>query len=80
MTTQVEFEKRKKRTVNSDVRTEKSQILLSHRLEEKQAYELTDSQAFCSLCGSYHKPSAKLRCVLNRAIRKIEVKNVPPAH
>jgi hypothetical protein len=71
MTTQLDFKKRKKGTANSDVKTENSQVLLPHTIDEKQAYDLMDSQAFCSLCESYHKPNAKLRCALNRAIRKI---------
>ena len=71
MTTQLDFKKRKK-----DVKSESSQVLLPHTMDEKQAYDLMDSQAFCSLCESYHKPDAKLRCALNRAIQKIGEKNL----
>ena len=80
MTTQLDFEKHKKRTRNSDVKTENSQVLLPNTMDEEQAHILMDSQVFCSLCESYHKPNAKLRCALNRAIRRIEANNVSRAH
>lgn len=80
MVTQLDLEKQKKQADHSDVKTEKSQVLSPHTVDEKQAYDLLDSQAFCSICESYHKPSAKLRCAFNWAIRKIEATNVSRAH
>ena len=77
ITTQLDFEKRKKRVGNSGVKTENSPALLSPTLDEKQGKEL-DAEVFCPLCEFYHKPSAKLRCALNRAMKKIDANRVRP--
>jgi hypothetical protein len=76
MTTQLDFEKSKKRTSQSDVKTNKSQVLFPPTPDKKLTNELIADQVFCSLCESYHKPNSKLTCALNRAIRKMEVKNI----
>ena len=79
MTTQLDFEKRKKETGNSDVKTEASQALLPPIMDKKQGKEL-DAEVFCTLCEFYHKPSAKLRCALNRAMRKLDANRVRSTH
>jgi hypothetical protein len=75
MTTQLDLEKSKKRTSQSDVKTIKLQGLFPPTLEE-QTKDLIVDQSFCVFCGCFHKPSAKLRCALNRAITKIGSKTV----
>jgi hypothetical protein len=75
MTTQLDFEKRKKRTSHSDVKAVESQAFFPPILEERPN-DLICDQKFCVFCGRFHKPSAKLRCALNRAITKIGSKTV----
>jgi hypothetical protein len=74
MTTQLDFGKRKKETCHPDTKTEASQVLLPPTQEQKQAKDLIADQVFCVFCGYYHKPDAKLRCALHRAITKIEAR------
>lgn len=76
MTTQLDLKKRKKETGTPGVKTEDSQVLLPPTPNEKQANNLMDVEVFCSLCEFYHKPNAKLKCALNRALRKIDTKKV----
>jgi hypothetical protein len=78
MSTQLDFEKRKKRTDNSDINTENLQALLPPSMDKKQGTEL-DAEVFCTLCEFYHKPSAKLRCALNRAMRKLDANRLQSA-
>ncbi|MGD9131050.1 MAG: hypothetical protein PVH73_05700 [Candidatus Bathyarchaeota archaeon] len=73
MATQLDSEKRKKRTEYSDIETNSSQVLLPPTPEER-AKDLMVDQNFCVFCECYHKPNAKLRCAFNRAINKIEAK------
>ena len=79
MATQLDFEKRKKRTAHSDIETDSSQVLLPPTPEER-AKDLMVDQNFCVFCECYHKPNAKLRCAFNRAINKIEYKIMSHAH
>lgn len=74
ITTQLDLEKPKKRTDHPSTKTDASQVLLPPTLDEKQAKNLMVDQVFCTLCEFYHKPNAKLRCALNRAMRKLEAK------
>jgi hypothetical protein len=73
ITTQLDFEKRKKQTGHSDVKNADSQVLFPPTPEEG-VKDLMVDQNFCVFCECYHKPGAKLRCAFNRAITKIEAK------
>jgi len=72
MATQLDFEKRKKRTGHSDVKTNASPVLFPPTPDGKLTKDVMDDQVFCVFCECYHKPNAKLRCAFNRAITKIE--------
>jgi hypothetical protein len=80
MTTQLDLEKRKKRTDHSDTKSSASQVLFPPTPNEKRAKDTTDEQVFCVLCECYHKPNAKLRCAVNRALTKIESKSTSNAY
>jgi hypothetical protein len=80
MATQLDFEKRKKETGHPDAKTEASQALLPPTQDQKQVKDLVADQVFCTLCKYYHKPNAKLRCALHRAITKIEARLVSQPH
>jgi len=71
MVTQLDLEKQKKQAGHSDVKTVDSQVLFPLKPNKKLATDLIANQVFCSSCEGYHEPNAKLRCALNRAIRKI---------
>jgi hypothetical protein len=76
MTTQLDFEKRKKQNGNSDVKTNASPVLFPPTPDKKQANDTTADQIFCVFCKCYHKPNAQIRCALNRAFKKIDGNHV----
>jgi len=72
MVSRLELEEQKKHT-KLDANEEGPQVIMP--LFDKNKEDSKDT-VFCKTCGSYHIPTARLRCALKRAFRKIEVSDI----